>query len=811
MATAQDHDRLQWTDASLAEDLANALDDSPDRVETHSLPAGIASQGEHSGESRSPSAMSGQVGNGQVVEDGDDKSNRTSFSHFDPLPGFAHIDGDVGGTGYNETTVDIVTVPCPGADPVETWTRDPLPDGYFGVPSDQELSLHPAMKELAGDAILSPAINRHLPRAAHLWVRQGLRKVANRARVMLYRHRELVDGLALDDLAQDLLNNVLQIRDGENKSRPVFFIAHSVGGLVVKLALLKARHDDRYRGILYNCHGLTFFATPHRGSSYMSMPNLRESIQTLLHLQRPLPRSIARDLRLGNKDLLKIHDEFTNIASEMRIWTFYETIDSQLSGSGMGLTDEVQFSAPLASIKSSLVGVRQENVFSSLESDHAHCASFGTGNTRTMGTYLEDLALAVAKAEQLSAKYVHTPLNLKEHVKVELIGFYEDPDAEMESAIRLYFTKYHLGEFLEKGPERCLEERLRSTVRRPGPRPFPVGGDSTVSDHRSRPVGNSGLNILTNVQSMFRAARSGTPPKDAEAHPSPDIVVNPPSARPSVGGGSNSMPATLPRRPHSLTVPSLGSPGFHRPSSRASSEGSASTMSDPTGDEISPKDGKGADMSGHISEKHSAQFDTKDFDPTTKSRVDRLSRASALQDLTAGFSRPNPDRRKFMWIHLPFTNPPWVKNIFDKLSETHGQNFGKLFNNENWVSRHVQGRHSQSQPSFVKPACNYIPADSAASPRPSPANSRPTSPGISPSYMYLYLPYLHFDTYLNIIKRRNIMKRRTSHGRARPVPADIAQLESLEMRVLWEFMGYDPPLNCRRTLDQFGYPSLKDT
>jgi len=33
----------------------------------------------------------------------------------------------------------------------------------------------------------------------------------------------------------------------------------------------------------------------------------------------------------------------------------------------------------------------------------------------------------------------------------------------------------------------------------------------------------------------------------------------------------------------------------------------------------------------------------------------------------------------------------------------------------------------------------------------------------------------------------------------------------LEHRVTWAFLGHDPPFNCRRTLDQFGYPSLHDT
>lgn len=153
----------------------------------------------------------------------------------------------------------------------------------------------------------------------------------------------------------------------------------------------------------------------------------------------------------------------------------------------------------------------------------------------------------------------------------------------------------------------------------------------------------------------------------------------------------------------------------------------------------------------------------------------------------------------------------FVQDIFDKLSETQGLNFSKLFNNENWVSRHVHGRHSRSQPSFVKPAVHFISPDSALSPRPSHSSPNLETAAPPTTCLYLYFPYLHFDTYRHIVKRRNIMTRRLAHGRAKPVPADIAKLQSLELRVIWEYLGYDPPLNRRRTLDQFGYPSLRDT
>ncbi|CCD53134.1 hypothetical protein BofuT4_P121530.1 [Botrytis cinerea T4] len=77
--------------------------------------------------------------------------------------------------------------------------------------------------------------------------------------------------------------------------------------------------------------------------------------------------------------------------------------------------------------------------------------------------------------------------------------------------------------------------------------------------------------------------------------------------------------------------------------------------------------------------------------------------------------------------------------------------------------------------------------------------------------MCLYLPYLHFDTYKVLVKRRHFVKQRIEQGRSRPVPQQVSKLDSLEIQVLWQYLGHDPPINARRTLDQFGYPSLLDT
>ena len=61
--------------------------------------------------------------------------------------------------------------------------------------------------------------------------------------------------------------------DGVDPDRPIIFVGHSLGGLVIKQALITAREhehtlseDDEYAKILRNTVGIVFLGTPHRGS-----------------------------------------------------------------------------------------------------------------------------------------------------------------------------------------------------------------------------------------------------------------------------------------------------------------------------------------------------------------------------------------------------------------------------------------------------------------------------------------------------------------------------------------------------------------
>lgn len=153
---------------------------------------------------------------------------------------------------HDETTVDIVTVPCPGGHPLKTWNRDGLMGRYFGAPSMRDAEVNDA------------------DRPGPSWVRQGIRREADRARILLYEHPEITEGVTLSKLADALLDNLHSLRRREGSERPLVFISHSIGGIVVKLALIKAGKNKRLEGILKQCYGVAFF-----GKSFVILDVMR--------------------------------------------------------------------------------------------------------------------------------------------------------------------------------------------------------------------------------------------------------------------------------------------------------------------------------------------------------------------------------------------------------------------------------------------------------------------------------------------------------------------------------------------------------
>ncbi|KAM0340845.1 hypothetical protein ACHAPU_010261 [Fusarium lateritium] len=715
------------------------------------------------------------------------------------------IDPD-GELTHDQTTVDIVAVPCPGADPVRTWSRDGLMGRYYGA-----LSMREAEGSAGPDDRTPPS-----------WIRQGIRREADRARILLYTHPSS-EAMTLNKLSDALLNELDDLRKRENQTRPVVFVGHSIGGIIVKMVLTKASIKSLFEGIYRQCYGVAFF-----GSSYFAMPSLANGIQSLLQLSAPLPTSVTDDLRVGNTLLLQLDDDFKSISHDFRIWTLYETIDSRLSAN----SGDVYFTAPLTSIKSAILGMRQETILP-LQSDHANIASFGRHNIHTMRLFLKQLSALISRADDYSREDGNWSLNLEQKVNVEVHGFFEDPPEPMGvSTIRAWSTRLPLRDFLRKGPEECLAERLNEVEAVDEGRFLRARGKTTLlpTEKETRPAEATDNPLGISQDGLFQSGSHVIPPIDSEKT------------------RSESAPQALSRTPLTPQSPVAISPPTHfsTPMRRPSPLIRANFDQDLAVDRLSPpprgRMGRSLSRSASLGTQAS-QYEYRDFPPfshRSRSTIEgfsedeieasprlpeaviairkvvndggrRASETVIVDEVPVAFAKPQIEARKFIWVHLPYNNPSWVAKVFETLQISDNRNYSPLFNSDFWATRHSRGRHSQHYAYFAKPGC-YFSAPRHMSPRGRASKQSSISPRPdSGTYTCLFLPYLHFDSYKRLIRRRELILQRLGHGRARPVPESVAKSDSLEAQVIWEFLGHDPPLNCRRTLDQYGYPSLRDT
>ena len=85
------------------------------------------------------------------------------------------------------------------------------------------------------------------------------------------------------------------------------------------------------------------------------------------------------------------------------------------------------------------------------------------------------------------------------------------------------------------------------------------------------------------------------------------------------------------------------------------------------------------------------------------------------------------------------------------------------------------------------------------------------SSSIDDIQLALYLPYLHWDTFQRLQDRAAVIQKRGNKLHARPVDRDVTKGSSVECKLIWQYLNSTRPIHIRRTLDQYGYPSLRNT
>ncbi|KAL8388979.1 hypothetical protein RB595_008888 [Gaeumannomyces hyphopodioides] len=205
-----------------------------------------------------------------------------------------------------------------------------------------------------------------------LWLRDFLPKRAPQARVLLFSYNaNVVFNLAtagVREQAENLLNQLAEKRI-DNPDRPLVFVCHSLGGIIVKRAIVHAASDRTYEKIQASIFGIAFFGCPHRGGNQATLGNAVAKVARALLGKSG--NSFIEALKRGSLFSDTISDDFRQVAEPLRFLSFYET--KPLGRIGVVVDKR---SATIG-----LPGTREKQI--ALDADHSYICRFGNDRDST--------------------------------------------------------------------------------------------------------------------------------------------------------------------------------------------------------------------------------------------------------------------------------------------------------------------------------------------------------------------------------------------------------------------------------------------
>lgn len=164
-----------------------------------------------------------------------------------------------------------------------------------------------------------------------MWLRDRLPKDVPKLRSLIYgydtklfKSRSFQD---LDDIARSFIASLKELRRSLSPAKYLFILAHSLGGIVLKRALVLLAYDgsDEETAMLKSVKGLVFFGVPHKGmeiSHFLAMV-----------AKQPNEDLISRTLSPSSTLLPELSKEFSEVAFgfNKNIRYAYETLESQLT------------------------------------------------------------------------------------------------------------------------------------------------------------------------------------------------------------------------------------------------------------------------------------------------------------------------------------------------------------------------------------------------------------------------------------------------------------------------------------------------
>ncbi|KAH6706632.1 Alpha/Beta hydrolase protein [Leptodontidium sp. MPI-SDFR-AT-0119] len=216
------------------------------------------------------------------------------------------------------------------------------------------------------------------------WPKDLLPKKIPNCRVLIFGYNSNVafdvTQQGIKEHANTLLDRLSGNREDAPSNRPIIFIGHSLGGLVIKQALINATHNShQYGSIKQATYSLVFFGTPHQGGNRVPLGKVAANITTAVtgSVRNDLLKSLSKDSVLTQNT----NDDFRHYWDDYQVLSFYETKATRVKRLG-GILGFI-LNTVVVDINSAKLGLggRHETQIP-IDADHSGVCKFEAADTK---------------------------------------------------------------------------------------------------------------------------------------------------------------------------------------------------------------------------------------------------------------------------------------------------------------------------------------------------------------------------------------------------------------------------------------------
>ena len=201
-----------------------------------------------------------------------------------------------------------------------------------------------------------------------------------KARILVYGYdadvTSFTDGASKDKIHNHAEHLVAELaanrRIRKATERPIIFVAHSLGGLVVKRALIhsseiRGQKTEHLRSIWVSTYGILFLGTPHKGADMASWGSRLEWICSAVMPKKILDSQphLVDSLKKDNETLQNIDRQFIQLMAKLHVFFFHEAKPTNLRGTLRFIVDEDSASPTVQDVERAAI-----------QADHSHMCKF---------------------------------------------------------------------------------------------------------------------------------------------------------------------------------------------------------------------------------------------------------------------------------------------------------------------------------------------------------------------------------------------------------------------------------------------------